>query len=96
MMKLRIETANFSNQKETHSCEIVDNSYGLDSTVGEYLMIFMRAMLGMSFLEEQISKAIIEMAEELKIEMKTRKLDRASIVGIFEKEPPQIKDETQS
>jgi len=103
MMKIRIETSSYSNQRENHSCEIVDNSYGPESTVNEYIVIFMRALLGMSFFEDQISKGIIEAAEELKEERKSRKTHSTNLLDMFpddlsaaNEEFTAIEDETKS
>jgi hypothetical protein len=83
MMKIRIETSNFSNQKENHSCEIIDNSCGPESTVNDYIIIFMRALLGMSFFEDQISRGVIEIAEELKEERKSKKTTSTNLLDMF-------------
>jgi len=97
MMKIRLETANLENTRESHSCEIIDNSYGPDSTIYDYIELFMRALHGMSFLEHQIKLAVIDMAEDFKDEMNEEKKDlsKENLLDLFSEEPVLIKDESR-
>jgi len=99
MMKIRIETANIEN-RESHSCEIVDSTYGPDSTVYEFIALFIRAVQGMSFLEDQVRNAIIGTAEDLKDEIRDKKSNRQNIPDVNSNydliENDLIEDDTQA
>lgn len=82
MIKIRIENSNLSNYKESNTCEIIDNSLGPESNIHEYLTLFMRALLGLSFMEDQIKKAIILQADEFKEELNDKKTKKQNLLDM--------------
>jgi len=71
MIKIRIEATNpVSN--EIDACEVVDTNFDAGALTEEFLDIFMRAIMGLSFTERQIEEMIINLADDFKMQLETQ------------------------
>jgi len=63
MLKIKI-VGDSGMSDEVDSCTVRDGRLGVDSTVDEFVGLFVRAMQGMSFSEVAVLEAMISYAEE--------------------------------
>ncbi len=70
MISVQIEATNPFCEGEDNfdSVEIVDSNRNADASASEYIQLFVRAMLGLSFTEKTIVNALANYVSEFKVE----------------------------